>query len=511
MVAKLDLPIEDIIHQYIGYGISCYELAGRYGCSTGTVKRRLLAAGVGVRNCKGAQNTNYTLIKKKDCAKKLNLPVEEIITSYVDCGIGRRELGRKYGCTQAPILRILKDNDVIIRNNDEAHNTAHFRLLIKKPKLMLPEFDIILDYTEKGMGTKDLAQKYKCNHVTIKRVLTRNGYAVRTAEEARNTLYSIAKRRRDRIILPIDNIIESYIEDGIGMKEIATIYGCSDGAIKRRLLKNKVVVRSNKETGVTSHTRNKLKRINRKQLQLESNEIRRKYVELGQSAKDIAVECLCDGATIIKRLGEMGIEIRDAKEAMKMPKTAEKIRLAILHRKKVDFVGKNNPFYGKSHTPDVKAKLRLNTIRQWSNAEKRDNMRKGRERWRKSLTQEEKDDYARRRLCGLRWRINKSESYLYSLLHFIYPNDWKFVGNGQFIIGGKCPDFINVNGKKQIIELFGDYWHRNDNGNKRKGLFAEYGYSTLIIWESELRKPQRLIKKITEFAEEKVEASYDRR
>src|SRR4030066_2549233 len=38
---------------------------------------------------------------------------------------------------------------------------------------------------------------------------------------------------------------------------------------------------------------------------------------------------------------------------------------------------------------------------------------------------------------------NKSELKLFSIINNIYPNEWKFVGDGSFIIDGKCPDYIN--------------------------------------------------------------------
>jgi hypothetical protein len=91
------------------------------------------------------------------------------------------------------------------------------------------------------------------------------------------------------------------------------------------------------------------------------------------------------------------------------------------------------------------------------------------------------------RVDSLKFKPNKSEMVLLNILHKLYPNEWKFVGDGQVIIAGKCPDFINVNGKKLIIELFGDYWHRGQNPNDRINIFKPYGYETLIIWEKELK------------------------
>lgn len=46
--------------------------------------------------------------------------------------------------------------------------------------------------------------------------------------------------------------------------------------------------------------------------------------------------------------------------------------------------------------------------------------------------------------------------------------------------------------KKKIIELFGNYWHQNDNPKNRVSIFKPYGYSTLVIWENELKNRNRV-------------------
>lgn len=83
---------------------------------------------------------------------------------------------------------------------------------------------------------------------------------------------------------------------------------------------------------------------------------------------------------------------------------------------------------------------------------------------------------------------------------------YEFVGDGKMILNGYNPDFINVDGQKKIIELFGDYWHKDekleyggDGGQTRREIFAAFGYSTLIIWEYELADENRLSKKIINF------------
>ena len=94
---------------------------------------------------------------------------------------------------------------------------------------------------------------------------------------------------------------------------------------------------------------------------------------------------------------------------------------------------------------------------------------------------------------------NKMELRFDKLLQKQFPNTFKYVGDGEVIIAGKCPDFININGKKQLIELFGDYWHRGENPQNRIDLFKKYGYDTLVIWENELKNLGRAIEKVEQF------------
>ena len=91
---------------------------------------------------------------------------------------------------------------------------------------------------------------------------------------------------------------------------------------------------------------------------------------------------------------------------------------------------------------------------------------------------------------------NKLEIKLSKLL-----SNYKFVGDGKIFIAGFVPDFINTNGQKKIIELFGDFWHRNTQkrDNFRINVFKKYGYQTLIIWEHELKDLNKLKRKILSF------------
>jgi hypothetical protein len=96
-------------------------------------------------------------------------------------------------------------------------------------------------------------------------------------------------------------------------------------------------------------------------------------------------------------------------------------------------------------------------------------------------------------------RPNKPETILLNLLEELYPDEWKYTGDFSFMINGKNPDFVNCNGQKQIIELFGDYWHKGEDPKERAAIFKPFGYKTLVVWEKELSDIKKLTHKLKRF------------
>jgi len=110
---------------------------------------------------------------------------------------------------------------------------------------------------------------------------------------------------------------------------------------------------------------------------------------------------------------------------------------------------------------------------------------------------------------GCNRRPNKQERHLEEILDKYFPKEWKFVGDGSVILFGLNPDFINCNGQKKIIEVFGDYWHSKEGiawHRTELGRIMAYnsiGYRTLIVWESELKDEEAVIAKIQAFMRER--------
>lgn len=91
---------------------------------------------------------------------------------------------------------------------------------------------------------------------------------------------------------------------------------------------------------------------------------------------------------------------------------------------------------------------------------------------------------------------NKLEIKLDKILQDNFPGEWKYVGNGEVIIGRKNPDFININGKKQVIELYGTYWHKNHVPQDRIDHFKKHGFDCIILWDRELKDINYIVERI---------------
>jgi G:T-mismatch repair DNA endonuclease (very short patch repair protein) len=112
--------------------------------------------------------------------------------------------------------------------------------------------------------------------------------------------------------------------------------------------------------------------------------------------------------------------------------------------------------------------------------------------------------YCERYRVAMNMKPNKPETFLLGLLEKMYPGEWKYTGDFSFIINGKNPDFVNVNGQKKIIEVFGDYWHRGEDPADRVAAFSPFGYQTLVIWERDLKDVAVVTSRIHDFNREEM-------
>ena len=157
-------------------------------------------------------------------------------------------------------------------------------------------------------------------------------------------------------------------------------------------------------------------------------------------------------------------------------------------KQSVAHMGKPSPMKNKHLTEETKAKLRAATKKQWQDPEHQAKMSAIRKaQWR--------DPEYTKMMCQARSiKPNKAELKLQEILDKYFTGEWKFVGDGQVNLGGRLPDFMNVNGKKEVIELFGAHWHPLFDAAQRKEHYRQYGFRVAIIWEDELKDEERLVK-----------------
>jgi len=159
--------------------------------------------------------------------------------------------------------------------------------------------------------------------------------------------------------------------------------------------------------------------------------------------------------------------------------------------------GENHPLFGKPVSKETKKKIREARAKQAPLSQESRN-RIGEATKRHWQDPEYRAGVIKATLKASQVRPNKAEQFL---IDFFQANSlpFKYVGDGEFILGGKCPDFLNTDGQKSLIELFGRYWHPESDVAIRINHFAAYGFSTLIIWEDELANTNRLLKKVKHF------------
>lgn len=252
----------------------------------------------------------------------------------------------------------------------------------------------------------------------------------------------------------------------------------------------------------------------------------------------------------LKRTEEQRKHYSDSKKGKKNPNFGKSEFPGLLAMQEAN--KENPPMLGKSHTEETKQKIRLASIgRTFSHTEiakqkisiGNKGKREGIEPWNKGLTSRQdsriisgKDSYfSKVRFYGeqngffgkhhtqesiermLEARTyagpkcpNNPEKKLLKLLVRLYPRRYHYTGNKSLVEDHRLrPDISSKNGEREIIELFGDYWHseeitgrrREDEEEYRVKRFSEFGYRTLIIWEEELANEASLVIKIKNFVE----------
>lgn len=165
--------------------------------------------------------------------------------------------------------------------------------------------------------------------------------------------------------------------------------------------------------------------------------------------------------------------------------------------------GSLNTFYGRTHTPAVRAVISEKALGREISDETRVKMRlASREKW-------ADPDWKERTLIAqreaMKLRPTAPERHLMEVCEANgFP--FRYTGDGGLWISGLNPDFAHLSERK-LIEVFGDYWHgpernpgRYHREDVRRAIFRRFRYDLLVVWEHELRNESEVIDKIRRYA-----------
>ncbi len=409
-------------------------------------------------SCEQRQRPPMTreVIKKIAEAHMLKWDKRELEKLYINEKLSSIAIGELKGCSDKAVQYALRRYGISQRTRGQAISISHRGLM----KVWL-DIDMIKHlYWDEYMNLADVSKCLGVSVNTMTNIMRRNNIPIRI-QKAVSSLLRI-RGNKGTIDYPAFGDIRTSGE--IGKKDNKTYYiwfPCPKCGKGRWIINSKSNKRSlcqscgaRQRPSLSKESIRKI--VEAHVLKLDKTELGHLYINQQLSLHDISK---------LKGFSPSGIR-------------GSLLRYGIPIRKKDEAVS----------TIKYKNKQRQSSLLRWLNPEYRDKVFKAQR-------------------IGMNIKPNKPEMALMNILDNLYPREWEYTGDGSFIMGGLNPDFVNVNGKKQVIELFGDYYHnpelrkvdykRTELG--RIMIFNSYGYKTLVVWEHELKNRELLIKRLQAF------------
>ena len=232
------------------------------------------------------------------------------------------------------------------------------------------------------------------------------------------------------------------------------------------IYREKMIMGAKRRPPITLETRLKISKGNKgKIISLESRE-KLRQINLGKKQSPETIE---------KRMSK----IRGKKQKPLSQEAKEKMRQAHL---------------GKILSEEHKKKIGLASKRNWLSPEYRQNRAEGMKEFLRghSITMKnlwQTDEYRIKTIKAIiKGSIKRPTSFEQKIIELIkkYNLPFKYVGDGEVIINYVNPDFINCNGKKELIEVYCRFWHPKNYEEVRSKRFERYGFKTLFLNEDDL-------------------------
>lgn len=344
---------------------------------------------------------------------------------------------------------------------------------------------------------KEISRIYKCAYSTIIARLNYYGIKIRDRREVWSDC--ITKKKLYRL----------YVVDMISARGIAKIIHCSSTTInnkirdygivaelseskkkqiKQKRVEERTVIKNSPESKLKQSISMKKAYCNNPKLKENHSEFMLKYCEEHPEEMDEITKNLNAG--------------RNA--SWKSPKGRQK-RMDIINSEEYKIKWHDAMVEMYKEHPELIAQFTERLKIMWQNPEYRDNKLKQLHADRDAAWADpvKKEKWVRNTVKGVRIRPTSIEQTIIDVIKE-YDLPYKYVGNGEVIINGKNPDFINTNDAKGLIECFGKHWHPQSDESERIEYFASIGYKTLILWDREIEnRPHEEIRvKIANFTDE---------
>lgn len=140
-------------------------------------------------------------------------------------------------------------------------------------------------------------------------------------------------------------------------------------------------------------------------------------------------------------------------------------------------MGEKNHWYGKHRTAETRRKISESNKEKCISEETREKLRKA-------------TTNARKRGCFNIKPTTPEKKFMRICAKHSLP--YKYVGDGKFSVESVNPDFVESNGGKIAVEIYGDYWHKlpkvMERDKRRKAILSKYGWKLLVLWEHEINE-----------------------
>ena len=179
-------------------------------------------------------------------------------------------------------------------------------------------------------------------------------------------------------------------------------------------------------------------------------------------------------------------------------------------------IGNSNK--GKKRTDEARIKLSKSQLKRWKNTSQKQRdefcrkmkeinsnleMRKKKSEISKKLAKDpeysrklsegvkramKNESYWKNYTKGMNMKPNKPEKFLISFLEKHFAGEFGYNGDYRLKIriDNLIPDFVHLNGKRKVIDILGNHWHKKEEFSERNNRYKKHGYEGLMLWESEL-------------------------